>query len=1067
MYIKKETIDKITDAADLVAVISKYVELKKSGANYKGLSPWTKERTGSFMVSPSKGIWKDFSSGKGGNSAVSFVMELTGCSYPEAIKELANHYAIEVEYEDSKHAKKYLEKEQKKQALAPILEATAQRFEAEFEKLPADHPAKKEVFEKRKYNADIVDTYRIGYAPGKRFIYDLCLERGLLTEAKELGLISDKGDKWVDRVIYPLIEKKGSKQTVVGFAGRVLDDSGKYAKWLNSQDSTLYNKELFWYGLNHGREEIVKREEVWLVEGYNDVIAWQTNGIMNTVASCGTAISDKQIQILKKLCSKIVFCLDRDDAGIRSMVKYIPEFLKNGFRVQLVDLGKGMDPDDFVRTLPKTGKEPLLQEFHNPKNRMDGFKFLMDAYFHNKDEIGIVQEVGKLLQLIEQIDDQSIQVIYKDWLRKESKLTVKQLNDIEKSIVPPAEPPATSDSEYTMYVLPKEVKEPLDKLIKTIEAYDMFIASNQIWVKTGDEPPFYFRSVSNFGIEIVQHMNDEKFPMKLVKIWNIFGQQCVFDMASADMNTPLSFENAVTAHGNFRWRGSRKDHELLKTYLFDRMNTGRKIDVLGWQPENIWVWNNLVVIPGQGTKKLDKNGVFSHDGVTYYVPSANEIYRNSLYHYEAQKKFVHNEPKYAFLNFATQVIQVHRHHGMIGLLHSIASVFQDVVVKSLKSFPMLFLYGPASSGKDQLADVCQSFFGEPQTAINLEGGVSTMKAQVREFAQFGNGISQLSEYKTGDQKLDGMLKGLWDRRGYKRGTIESHVGTDSIPILSSTIMTGNYAPDQEALITRLVWCNMDKTVFTQEESVEYDKLSDMLKEGISGYVTQILNFRDKIVSKFNDRFREFRAVLTERHPEANSRIITNLSVYGTFYQLFQDVPNITFPFSHADMMVVFGRIIELTQNKLSGASIINRWWDCFLASMRGTESDQIKVGRDMKLEGDKLYFNFTSCYLRVSRQWYSQYRDVSPGKGVMMDALKKDKAFVDYENIVTYSAGRDGIKTSGYLVNLNLIGVSEEIKQAAEFQESENSRWAPAQSSESPATPKDQKNNENISELPF
>ncbi len=1060
-FIKKDTIEKIWEASDLVEVIRDYVDLKKSGATFKGLSPWTDEQSGSFMVSPSKGIWKDFSSGKGGNSAISFVMAKTGCTYPEAIETLARKYSIELEYDDSKQAQTYHEKQEKREALRPLLEATIRKYEEQFHALPEDHPAKLEVYLKRKYTKELAEEYRIGYAPGHQFIYNLCKEQGRVKDAQEIGLVSDKNqDKWVDRVIYPLIERKGSSLLPVGLAGRSLSNDKKYAKWLNSSDSELYKKDTFWYGLHEARESIVKKGEAWLVEGYNDVIAWQTHGIKNTIASCGTAISPRQMKLLKKLCDRIVFCLDQDAAGIAAMLKYIPEFMKLQFRVQIVTLTPGMDPDDFVRLYEATIQTEGLGELNKTTYREDGFKFLMDYSFMDKDAVAIAQEAKKLTELIAQIEDVSMQDLYLKWLAKESGTTVTQLKKYKKyAEVKEIEVKWQPD---TFYELPEGIKEPVEKLRPIIERYEMFQANNQIWVQSNEGPPFHFRSVSNFSIEIIQHMQDEKFPMKLVRIKNIHNLERIFDMQSADMNSPQMFENAVTAHGNFRWKGGRKEHELLKTYLFDGMGTGRKIDVLGWQPEGFWVWNNKITVPKLQPINIDENGVFEKDEVMYYVPSANQIYRNNLYKYEAQKKLVSISPeKLTFQNYAAQVIKVHRNHGMMGILFSIASMFQDIVVSQINSFPMLFLFGPASSGKDLLADCCQSFFGHPQTAINLEGGVSTIKAQVREFAQFSNTISQLSEYKNGDPKLDGVLKGLWDRRGYKRGNIDSHVGTESIPILSSVIMTGNYAPDQEALITRLIWNFMDKTSFDDSEIKEYEKLADMNKKGISGFTDVFLAHRESVKNNFKVKFREFKATLSQRHEEANSRMITNLSVLGTFYQMFQNVPEVHFPFTHVDMMAHFDKTIELQMNKMSTASIINRWWDCFLASMRGTLADQIKVGRDIKLEGDNLYFNFTSCYNRVSRQWYVQYRDSAPAKGVMMDSLKKDKAWIDAISGVRFAPGRDSKATSAYQVNLQQIPISDEIKFAVDFQVHENSLFP------SPATPEEKTDDNGQPDLPF
>lgn len=1070
-FIKPEIIEKIFEASNMVEVIGEFVDLKKSGATLKGLSPFVEEKTGSFMVSPAKGIWKCFSSGNGGNNAVSFLKAKEKLNFVESIEWLAKKYAIEIEYDNSDWAKEYHEKQEKKGELRPLLESTIRKFEEAFAALPANHPAKIEVYQKRKYTDEIVDAYRIGYAPGRKYIYDLCVEHGKKNDAIALGLIGDTNDKWYDRVIYPLIDKRGTELNPVGIAGRRLSDDNKYAKWINSADSELYQKDVFWYGLDKAREEIVKQGEAWLVEGYNDVIAWQTNGIMNTIASCGTAIARKQMRALKKLCSKIVFCFDPDGAGKKAMLRYIPEFIRMGFRVQMVFLSPSLDPDDFVRFWDASVKKYSLSDLGtNSDYREDGFLFLMQENFRGKDEIEKASAAKELALLVAIIEDEAMQTIYSGWLSKESGIKATQIKSWLKTKTDTIkETLVITDDEF--YRLPPSINIPLEKLRPTIERYQIFMANNQIWVQGKNGPPYSFKSVSNFSIEIIQHMQDEKFPMKLVRIKNVHGLQRIFDMQSADMNSPQAFENAVTAHGNFRWKGDRTDHELLKTFLFDGMGTGRKIDVLGWQPEGFWVWNNKISDPSGVVIDLDENGVFEKEDVSYYIPSANRIYRSNLYKYEAQKKIVFKDTTVTFQNYTSQVLKVHREHGMMGILFTVASMFQDIVVSELSFFPMLFLFGPASSGKDQLADVCQSFFGFPQTAINLEGGVSTIKAQVREFAQFSNTISQLSEYKPGDPKLDGVLKGLWDRRGYKRGTIESHVGTESIPILSSVLMTGNYAPDQEALITRFIWQFMDKTTFSDADIKEYEKLSDMTKKGISCYTEEFLKHRAAVQNNFKFKFREFKATLGQRKPEAVSRMVANLSVLGTFYQMFANEMNFSFTFT--EMMKHFEEIIDKQMNKMDSASTINRWWDCFLASMRGTVTDQIMVGRDFKIDGDKIYFNFTSCYNRVQRQWFSQYRDNAPAKGVMMDSLKKDKSWIGDTKGTRMAPGRDSKATSAYIVNIQEIPIKDEIKFAVDFQLNENTLFAnpdgngTASMFSPPATPEGQKNDTNKDDLPF
>lgn len=1034
-YISEQTINKIDDLP-LVETIGNYVELKKQGANFVGLSPFTNEKTPSFNINPAKGIWKCFSTGKGGISTISFVMEYESLSFPEAIEKIANENAVSVEYDNSEKAKKYQEAQLEKESLYQILQTVIDKFQEEFKKLADDHPAKQEIYQHRQYNEDVVKRYGIGYAPGNKFIYDFCCKHNIKNNAIELGLITEQYDKWCNRVIYPLYEIKGGSSIEIGIAGRRISDNNKYPKWMNSNTNKLFNKDNYWYGLDSARKDIAQLNEVWIVEGYNDVIAFQENGIKNTIASCGTNISSKQIQKLKEYCSRVILCLDDDEPGKKATLKIIPEFFKHNFRVFVISLGD-LDPDEFVRFWkPTTYDMNDLQ--NNVEYRDDGFKhYIKNTLTGNHVDDGI--EARKILTFISEIDDQAMKDIYIGMLQKESKVklsTLKAWIKNDKSVKKTNEKETkTTDIEYQ---LPKDVNKSLEELLPNIKKYQLFMANNKIYcLSNKKEPPYFFECVSNFDIEIIQHMSDEEYPSKLVKIKNINNQSAVFDMPSKDMNKVDSFETAITNHGNYRWKGTKQQHDLLKTYLFDNMGTGRRIDVLGWQPEGFWVWNNLV-IDGEGNPiDIDKNGCFTHKGISYYIPSANSVYEYNRFFYDPQKRFKSITSTVTFIKFCEELTKVHRDHGIIGVLFSIASIFQDVVVKEIKGFPLLFLYGPASSGKDQLVNACQSFFGYPQSAINLEGDVSTAKANIREFAQFSNGIGQLSEYKPGNPKLDGILKGLWDRNGYKRGNLQSRVSTESIPILSSVIMTGNFEPNQDALITRCIYVNMNKTSFTPEEEEKFKKFNEIVKVGISGYTNDFLKYRNLVENNFMNQYTNFKREFSELiDKETNSRMITNLSILGSFYLIFKDL--IGFSFTQDEMKQHFIKIIDLQMTKLKSASIITRFFDCFLASMRGISSDQIIVNRDFNVNDNKLYFQWTHCYNKISRQWSYQYKgEVVPSKNVMAEALKKDKCWIKIKDSHRFASG-EGNKTSAYVIDLDKVSIKDEIFYAIEFQCQDN-----------------------------
>lgn len=1050
-YIKKECIDKIIDAADIVSVVSKFCpDLKKTGSNYKCLSPFNKERSASMVVSPAKQIFKDFSSGIGGD-AVKFLMELNNATYPEAIKILAELVNVPIEYEDQEWAKAKAAQINKMEDLRPLLRSAHKKFVKAFQALPEDHAAKKEVLQKRMYTEDEITEYGIGFAPGGDFLYNEFYKIGKLKEGRELGLIGDKVDKYWERVIYPLHDKNG---LLVGFAGRDVSGKKESAKWINPIESILYHKEKIWYGMHRAKKEIVKRQEAWIVEGYNDVIAWQTNGLENTIASCGTAITKVQIQELKKFTTHAILCMDPDAAGMRSIKKHIPMLMAEGFRVQVVYLPGNLDPDDFSRvhkrSIEKHGLDSMMRE---QDVRIDGFRVLMDDAI-TKDELETANNVQELVKILATIKDESYREIYFGWLQKESKIAKTTLKAwLNAELYKMVEETQTNER----YILPKEVTTPLKDLEPVIEKYLLFMSNNRIYCLYGDEPPYAFKPVSNFTIEIIQHMQDEKFPMKLVRIKNIHGVERIFDLPSEQLNTPMAFDNAMSNHGNFLWNGGRNEFQRLRQYLFDKMGVGYKIEIMGWQPESFWAWNNLVFTPKVGSVTIDDNGVYRKGADSYYIPSANKIYQKNAFKYSPQKKVVCVNPEFTFTEYMSKMVAVHRSHAITGILFTIASTFLDIVEDKIGNFPLLFLYGPPSSGKDQLIECCQSFYGVPQSPIHIGNNISTSKAQVRKFAQFRNMIVHLSEYRPGDQKLDELLKGFWDRRGYERGTLDSAYATETVPILSSVIFTGNHYPDDDALITRIIAEEMTKTEFSLEEKKSYSELKDMYKNGISGFTNQLLEHRELWEKNFKEKFRQVEREMKESLDVAkgHDRMVSNAAVLGTAYQLMSDF--VLFPFGYQDFINHMRKNLERQVRKLDTASVWLKWWDCFLATIR-TKTDPLKHGREFEVKDNKIFFNFTHTYNRVSQQWWVQYHEQVPSKSKITDTVRKSDAFIEEKATVRMAETR----TSAWVMDLDKMPMKQDLMEAIEWQAIEGVSFIA-----SPATPGNDDSKGKLFDEPF
>ncbi|MEI6865504.1 DNA primase [Flavicella sp.] len=1079
-YINKHFIEGLLEKVDIIDVISDYMELEKKGAHFFGLSPFQVEKSPSFCVNKIKQRYNCYSSGKSGN-VVSFLMDHERLNYVEALEALANKYGITVEYDNKEQAAEYAKIVEKKENVRPVLDAALVVYQKAFLELEKEHFAKKEILKNRQYTKDIILDWQIGYAPGERFLTNALKESRQLKEAQEIALVGEKADKYWKRIVYPIHDIKGM---LIGFAGRDVSGDKKAAKWINPTESIIYNKNKIWFGLNRALRSIIDTGEATIVEGYNDVIAWHENGFNNTIAPCGTAITETQIAILKKYCKQINFTFDDDPAGKKAMLRYIPLFLAHGFRVNVQKTG-GADPDDFVRQHKKALKE-LNLSFYNLKKRetkeealklgaelklseldiaeiiestytpekyalqktlvqkgenIDGFKVLLQEHLKGT-ELDKSQGAYKLCEIIAKVPDEALKEIYMPWLKTESKVSLATIKKWVKQAEAKfeAEQEARldknkfkvnlSDAEYT---LPDGVSTPFDRLRNDIYKYGVFESDNRMWVKTGTDGDYTFKHVTNCLVQIVQHMSDEEFPMKLLKIRNVYGVEKIFDAPSEAVDTQQRFTSILSGNGNYIYTGDAREFLKLKVYLFDKMGIGRKIEVLGHQPEGFWVWNNLVQLYTGEIIVIDGNGLFVYEKVSYYVPSANKIYRKNVFKYDSQKRFRVQQAKVTFKTFGSKAMEVHREHAISGILFAIASLFQDIVVRSLGNFPIIFLYGPGGSGKDQLAEMIQSFVGIPQEAQNIEGGASTLKAKVIELSQFFNGISQYSEYKRGDDKVDGIFKGIWDRNGYKRGNITSKIALETVPILSSAILTGNDYPSQEPLIQRLFANEINKNEFSEAEGKSYDEFKDMCSDGYSSYSVELLKHRNLFIEQFTKKHRAFKRSFSERVPDAKTRMISNASVFGATYEIFKDI--LDFPFSFAQMEAHFIKCIEQQMRKLQSESIINKWWDCFLSGCKAPSHLRIVATEDFKLEGRSLFFNYTNMYIKMTKLWWELYREAIPGKSFMKDQLKNSNAFITYHSKGIKMAPGRGVKTSsGHEIDIKKTGVYEEIYDAIQYQ---------------------------------
>lgn len=351
--ISKASIDTVFETARVEEVIGDFVQLKRSGSNLKGLSPFTDERSPSFMVSPVKQIWKDFSSGKGGN-VVAFLMEHEHFTYPDAIRYLARKYNIEIEETEKTDEEKALT--DVRESMFLVSEYAQKYFHDTLLNSEEGKAIGLSYFKERGFHMETVKKFGLGYSPENWDAFSKeALGKGYKLEFLEstgLTIVREDGrtvDRFRHRVMFPIHSMSGR---VLGFGGRILTNDKKVAKYLNSPESDIYHKSKVLYGIFQAKQAIAKLDNCFLVEGYTDVIQFNQAGIENVVASSGTALTPDQIRLVSRLTRNITVLFDGDAAGLRASIRGIDLILEEGMNVKVCTFPQGEDPDSFARKTP-------------------------------------------------------------------------------------------------------------------------------------------------------------------------------------------------------------------------------------------------------------------------------------------------------------------------------------------------------------------------------------------------------------------------------------------------------------------------------------------------------------------------------------------------------------------------------------------------------------------------------------------------------------------------------------------------------------------------------------------
>lgn len=913
---KQSTIDAVFNL-DLVTVIKHYVpDLKKEGANYKAKSPFTEEKTPSFVVSPAKNRFKCFSTGKGGGNPIRFIQELHNVDFKQAINELASKFGIEIEIDDTR-GEKNIEAAKKKVSIYEANKIAQEWFES-FVLDPTtdtlkDAPNDEMKEQLSRANEDQIRSFRIGLSHPKSSLkdhlfkhgisHDLALEAGLLNKKEEDGGVKYT-NPYHNRIVFPIIDKQNR---VLGFSARAVSKD-QIPKVINTKTTSVFNKSEIFLGMNLAFKEAGRLGEIIKVEGNFDVTAFHSKGMINTVATLGSAFTDLQAKEVKKHCNHIVLAIDNDKAGLKKVQSDVETCLSNGLTAELwISDEEGEDPFDFTsRNSDKTADE--FKKLFDAGKR-DCIQYLAEVFFEGKESvIEKTQAQKELTKLIAKIKDATLRSNYvKEFIKAYGIAKSDVENEVSNTILSERakeEERATSNGHRLPSYLSKE----------DIEDFNEFrFYSDTKGPKTCG---YHFaegditQHVSNFIVKPLYKILDSKDSMRLLEVILYRKGNKTRELVEITNNAIVSLSEAkkIFANSNGFFWGKPTQFDKLIRKIADEFVDAKPILTLGWQPGGFFAFANGIV--KEGWQEVNNHGICVSQNENYYLPAFSEKNRNlppEKDEYESDRLFIYKPSNVTFKEWATQFNSVYsdQQNGMFGVAFLVATLFSDWIFnRNDSAFPIFFSYGLPQTGKSTMGRSLSRVFKNQIEEYNLNSGTDV--AFIRKWANIRNVIEHFDEYRNDiDEKRFQGCKQAYDRQGYKKGVMSRDNRTETTKVVATGYISGQEMPtrDMMALLSRTILRNFKKAKneFNDKEVKSFLKLREMEDNGLSSIILEIIKYRSLIEEKFSDVLFEVNSSLKNDliNDNIEGRIAQNYAVLLATVKVLEN--SLEFPFTYEEM----------------------------------------------------------------------------------------------------------------------------------------------------------------------
>ena len=490
-----------------------------------------------------------------------------------------------------------------------------------------------------------------------------------------------------------------------------------------------------------------------------------------------------------------------------------------------------------------------------------------------------------------------------------------------------------------------------------------------------------FTQISNFTLVIKYHIKTSKSNKRVIELVNDSGHKVSIDIETKQLSSFALFKEITEGQGNFRFFGRNTELDNLKAKWFAEEKSCVQLETLGYQNDNFYAFSNGVY--NHTFHPLDNDGVVSLNNKNYFIPYHNPKDENQFIN---ERRFFYKESDSTFTEWSEAYIKVFGKEGSVVLLFGISCIFLDIISKSMGCFPLLFLYGEGGTGKSKLATFIQNLFGTPQPPLKLSERANTDKGRIRKMAQFVNAVVFMEEYINSlDDATIKTLTGIYDRIGYERSDMTTIYGTESIPINSGVIMSGNEYPTNDPLVQRLIVLDFYKNEFSDQEREDFQKLKQINDKGITVILGEILGYRDNIKESFDNVFSEESRLLSkavrEKGISPSERMVQSYSMILTIHKIIS--PLLSIPIKYDELSDFLVEKIRVQSERRSVQGDVQMFWDTFLSMARkGTIYNEIDY---RILEGNMLAIKFKY----VCQNYLSSFSNTHRKAGLSSTTLRQ------------------------------------------------------------------------------